>query len=137
MEARGVLPATAERGRGGSCDHGRGYPPPGLPSGFSGNVSEESGTFSEIFRSEADVFSKSSARDPFFFLNPQLLIRSFCGIFNSRTELFSKCPTGSYRIVQILGIMIMGADAPIPPRARSAAAPDGAPPRRSRERSPT
>jgi hypothetical protein len=31
------------------------------------------------------------------------------------------------------GIRKMGADAPIPPRARSAAAPEGAPPRRIRE----
>jgi hypothetical protein len=72
-------------------------------------------TASLIFLSEK--FSKKKI--PAGFLKSlQLQSRSFSGILGSGPEIFRECPAGLYHPDFVMGIMMMGADAPIPPKER-------------------
>jgi hypothetical protein len=103
-------------------------------------------TFLEILINLSAFFPESSARDAIIFWNPQLTARSLLPIRSSRFDLFSgssarepmfsgKVRVGSYEAPGLWErIQRMGAVAPIPPRARTSAAPEGTPPRRISEK---
>ncbi len=84
-------------------------------------------TLSDIYKKSPGRLSKIpefSAYDPPFFENHQPIIGTFPEKYGRAGTNY---PDFGTRIIK------RGADAPIPPRARSAAAPEGAPPRRIRD----
>ena len=99
-------------------------------------------SFLKIFRSRVALFPESSAHGSIFFKNCHLATRTFFEILSSVCDHFLELPAcdplfyGKVRVTVRscrIGkwIQRMGAVAPIPPRARSAAS-EGASPRRNR-----
>ncbi len=77
------------------------------------------------------LFPESSASGPIIFRNPQQRDRSFLELPARNPKFLEKSAGWPYGSAWLWKwIQRMGAVAPIPPRARSSAAPDGAPQRR-------
>jgi hypothetical protein len=116
------------------------YPAHGQGDEFREGLALGPGFFQESLAAEVRIFGDLRLLSCAFFQNQQRVSKIFLEILRCLFDLFQNSSTndphfsGNLRVGSVRSGLccgdIVGAVAPTPPRARSAAAPDGAPPRR-------